>query len=139
MDTVKKKLSILLVDDEVDLLDAIHDTISGYFEQVFTASSVKQALTLLDKEPIDVVLCDFKMPHQDGLMLQKIMKESYPGVYFVLITGFSQEPRISEAQSQNYFPVLDKPLKPDVIFSELMKVLTPSTDSIVKRKKENSF
>lgn len=119
----KSKFSILLVDDEIDLLEATRDTIDAYFEKVFIASSVHGALEILTKEQVNIVLCDLNMPHQDGLLLRNIMVQNHPGVHFALLTGYSDDPRIEQALASDKFPVLDKPTRPDVLVNRLLTML----------------
>ena len=60
--------AILLVDDNVEFLDFLEESLSGHY-RVFRAADGDQALELLQKEPIDLVVSDVMMPNKDGLEL----------------------------------------------------------------------
>jgi DNA-binding NtrC family response regulator len=123
MSVSSNRFNVLLVDDEVDLLSATQDALASYFASVFTASSVVAALEVLSKEKIDIVLCDFNMPNHDGLMLRNIIVDDYPHVRFALLTGYGDDPRVIAASKLNQFPVLDKPMRPDVLANRLLSMI----------------
>lgn len=81
------KAGILLVDDEAAILSALQRVFrkSGY--QIHTAETAEQALDILTREPIDVVLTDMRMPGMDGSELLRRVRRNWPNVSRVLMTG----------------------------------------------------
>lgn len=77
-----------MVDDDILFLQALHkqlDFLRLGYDRTFTAASVHQALEILQKESIDVLLCDIEMPGQSGLELVHWMAEQqYPAVVLLL-------------------------------------------------------
>ncbi len=119
------RLSLLLVDDETELLAVTKMAIEDYFDRVYTATHVIEALEILNKSKVDLVVCDFKMPEQSGLALRQIMKEQHPNVHFILITGAGQDPEVLKAEGEDGLTVLRKPIKAQVLVEALVKALTP--------------
>ncbi len=117
------KAKVLLVDDEPDLLEAIQDAICDYFEDVYTANSVKQAIEILGSKKVDVVLSDFRMPGQDGLDLRNYVIQNHPSVTFFMLTGYANDPKIMEALKSEKFTVLDKPVHPSIIVDRIQSSL----------------
>lgn len=81
------KHSILLVDDEPLLLECLFRTLRREPYSVFLAYSAEQALGLLERHTIDLVLADLGMPDIDGLTLLNRIHLRYPQIVRVLVTG----------------------------------------------------
>jgi DNA-binding response OmpR family regulator len=64
---IKVHTNILLVDDEEDFVEMLALRLEEAGEKVFKAYDGQQCLDLLDREPIDVVILDIKMPGMDGI------------------------------------------------------------------------
>lgn len=83
-----KRYKILLVDDELDNLSNLIFAFELSFDLV-TASSAAQALDILNRQEIAVVVSDQRMPAMSGIELLTIIKEAYPKVVRMLITAYS--------------------------------------------------
>jgi signal transduction histidine kinase len=80
--------SVLVVEDNPDLQQYVQETLSSYY-RVYTASNGEQALAVLRKQEIDVILSDVSMPVMDGLTLLKKVK-AHPAhrfIPFILLTA----------------------------------------------------
>src|SRR5665213_2043132 len=78
---------VLCVDDDAFLLDICTRTIGVDYE-VLTASSGAQALQLIENsEPIQVVISDHRMPGLSGAQFLQAVREKYPLIVRVLLTG----------------------------------------------------
>ncbi len=93
--------TILIVDDEPTLCTLIRKNLerSGY--QIFTANSGDEALELLDKHSIELMLCDVIMPKMDGYSLAEKVKQRFPNTAIQMMSGYSQLKNI-----ENIDPVL---------------------------------
>lgn len=80
--------SILIVDDEPGILDVCQKALSMQGYTVKTALNALIGLEILNKEKIDMVISDLKMPVMDGLTFCDKVKEKWPETGFILITGF---------------------------------------------------
>jgi DNA-binding NtrC family response regulator len=83
-----KPPSILVVDDELLIRDLLYDFFLGQGWEISIAENGEKALEILRSKKIDLVLSDIKMPHMDGLTLTSEVKESYPDIPVVLMTGY---------------------------------------------------
>lgn len=79
--------SVLLVDDEKQLLALFAEALSQHFE-VSTAGSVREAGYLLHKKKFKVVVSDHLMPGGNGLTFLVDAREEYPEMQRVLVTGY---------------------------------------------------
>ena len=79
--------SILIVDDDADVLAALSETISGDAYRVVCCLNASEALAALAKENFAVVISDQNMPGLSGLQLLARVREEQPFTSRVLITG----------------------------------------------------
>ncbi|MBI4512094.1 MAG: response regulator [Deltaproteobacteria bacterium] len=79
--------TLLLVDDELGILSALRRTLRGEAYRVLTCSDPHEALTILEKENIDLLVSDIDMPGMNGLELIARVKRQYPDVVRILLTG----------------------------------------------------
>ncbi len=93
-------LSALLVDDERGVLNAMARALRRYGIQAICAESGEEALGLLERERPQVVLSDHRMPGMDGVTLLTRVRERWPTVQRVLITGFADMDAIERAINQ---------------------------------------
>jgi two-component system, probable response regulator PhcQ len=78
---------ILIVDDEANVLNALRRSLRKEGYEVFTASSPSEALTLLSTNPVDVVISDHLMPEMTGLEFLNIIRNRYPDMMRLMLTG----------------------------------------------------
>ncbi len=79
---------LLIVDDEPDMLDFLDRVFRREYE-VLRAQSVEEALALLDRGPLDVIVTDRRMPRRSGLELLEIAAQRQPQAIRVLLTGYA--------------------------------------------------
>ena len=121
------KRRLLVVDDESSLLAMLRRLFTRNGFEVFTARNVDQALALLDREPVDIVVTDMVMPGKDGLDLIEAVKAGRPDLPIILVTGYASENRIERAR-KNCAAHLAKPFRLDEILAAVRSAL-PSTPS----------
>jgi two-component system NtrC family response regulator len=80
--------SILIIDDEQTLRGLLARIIQLEGYQVFQADSVREALKILQKESIHVVVTDVKLPDGNGVDLTSRIKSEYPAIEVIVITAF---------------------------------------------------
>jgi DNA-binding NtrC family response regulator len=86
---VEKKGLILIVDDDELVLSSLAREIKGEGYQVLSADNAQSALLLLKDQQVDVVISDHKMPGVQGLSLLRIIKDHYPDVVRIMLTGYA--------------------------------------------------
>lgn len=107
----EKLKNVLVVDDDPRLLDIMESTLlqdSGGMG-VFTASSGTQALDILASEEIVLVVTDINMPGITGLQLLSEIREHYPDIKVIIITGFGTPEIRSSAEKNGCLKFIDKP------------------------------
>ncbi len=116
------KLSILFVDDDSDIL-------LGYKNMLFTmrkkwelylASSVSKALEILNSNKIDIIVADLKMPGLDGNDLLNIVKEKWPGIIRIVLSGHQDYSQILYT-TQNAHQFLAKPCDAATLKSKIQR------------------
>ena len=80
--------NILIIDDEEKLRALLSRIISLEGHTVLQAGTIKAGLKILEKEPIDVLLCDVKLPDGNGVDQVKLIKSEFPYVEVILLTAF---------------------------------------------------
>lgn len=88
-ETARKKIKILCVDDEEDILNLLKKSISMLGYEVLTSRNVDEAISLIQKESshLGLVLSDYSMDIKNGFDLRKQMLTEYDHIPFVLISG----------------------------------------------------
>jgi serine phosphatase RsbU (regulator of sigma subunit) len=107
----KKPPTIVIVDDEEIVLQSIGSFLELETDyEIKTFVSPKIAMDELIKQPIDLVISDFLMPEMNGLQFLKKVKELYPEIPLVLLTGYAdKENAIKSINEIGLFQYLEKP------------------------------
>lgn len=113
--------SVLFVDDEVNVLNSLK---RGLIEEEYTcyfASSGKDALELLSKEKVSVIVSDMRMPEMDGLKLLKEVETRYPHIIKIVLSGYTQLQQILTTINQvDIFKFITKPWKLESEFKSVI-------------------
>jgi two-component system, OmpR family, phosphate regulon sensor histidine kinase PhoR len=110
---VRPDATILVVDDEQDIRDASERILVRTGFQVLKASHGDEALNILDKDGIDIVLLDLKMPGMDGLEVLKRIRKLSEIIQVIVITGYATVETAIEAMKQGAYDFIPKPFEPD--------------------------
>jgi CheY-like chemotaxis protein len=78
---------LLIVDDEPSIRRIIQLMLKNSGHELFTASNGREAMQILNKEPIDLILLDVVMPEQGGLETIMQIRNGYPDVKLIIISG----------------------------------------------------
>jgi len=93
--------SILFVDDEKQILKAVNRLFLGSDYSVSLAESGEKALEILDKEDVGLIITDMRMPNMNGYQLLKKVKEKYPLVSRLILSGYADENIVFKALKEN--------------------------------------
>ncbi len=102
------KSTILVVDDEEKLRSLLKRIITLEGFKVVEADTLKAASKVLDREAVDVILCDVKLPDGNGVEYTKVIKEKYPSIEIILLTAFGNIPDGVEAIQNGAFNYITK-------------------------------
>jgi len=118
------KKKILVVDDEqcvrVDLFQAL--TRQGF--EVIVAENGQVALDRLNRQPVDLLLTDIKMPEMDGLALLQQVKMLNPSLPVIIMTGFATVDSAISAMRLGAYDYILKPFPMEVMEETVAQVLT---------------
>ena len=112
-----KVKTVLIVDDEESLRQSLEKVLKNASYLTEVANSGNEALELLGRRSIDLVLSDLKMPNGDGLELLKSIKKKFPDVEVILLTGYGTIETAVEAMKEGAYDFITKPPKKAVILS----------------------
>ncbi len=116
--------TILVVDDEVDLVHGLRRTLSMEIGcRVLTAENGVQALDILSNTAVDVVLADVLMPQMDGLTLLERIKSRDPAVTVIIMTAYGTIEKAVEAIKKGAYDLIQKPLDEERLIHLLRKGL----------------
>lgn len=124
-------MRILVVDDEQIQRESLAGFLKNIGHQVFTADSGGNALAILEQEPVEVVLTDFKMPGMTGAQLLHDIRRRYPAIVVILITAYGTIDTAVNAMKAGAWDFLTKPVDLDILESQL----TAISDHFKTRKK----
>jgi CheY-like chemotaxis protein len=109
---------VLLVDDEPDARDALVGILTHYGAVVRAAGSAADAVTALNKEPLDVLLADIGMPGEDGYDLIRSVRglaSGAAGIPAVAVTAFTSDADRRRALEAGFQVHLSKPVDPSML------------------------
>lgn len=89
--------SILIVDDEIPIQRSLKRSFFKLPYRIFTASGAEEAYGIIEKNEIDIILSDFKMPGADGNTFLLGVKERYPSTIRILISGYIDKAKLMES------------------------------------------
>lgn len=122
--TPTKQTRLLVVDDEEDLRHLIAIDLAKKGHLVHEASNVDNAIGVLEKEPIDLVLSDMRMPQKSGLdLLNWVRARNRETPVFIIISGFSDCP-VENALSLGANAFFNKPFNRRQFSQELSRHLS---------------
>jgi len=126
-DPVLAGARILVADDEPNIRTTIHDVLRKYRAEVTVASSGSEAITLIERQPFDLVLSDIKMPDKTGYDVFAAARKASQTLPVILMTGFGYDPNhsIVRASQEGLQAVLFKPFKVGQLLGEIRKALQP--------------
>ena len=109
--------TILVVDDEPEIRDALAEILTSAQHRVVTASSGHEALERMAAEHYDVILTDIRMPDLDGRALYREIERRWPGQIgrVVFVTGDTLATTLREFVDESGRPVIEKPFLPSEV------------------------
>lgn len=115
---------ILFVDDEKQILKSLERMLMDTDYDLYTANSGMEALQILEEEPdIDLIISDMRMPVMDGFQLLSEVKQKYPRVVRIILSGYTDEKIIFKALQENIAKLyMLKPWNSEVMLKEIEHV-----------------
>ena len=123
--------NVLIIDDEDKLRGLLSRIISLEGYKVTEANSVAAGFAVLEREAINVVLCDVKLPDGNGVELTQKIREKYPCVEVILMTAYGNIPDGVKAMKNGAFDYIVKGDDND----KVIPLLNKATEKINLQKK----
>ena len=92
--------TLLFVDDEIGVLNALRRIFLDENYTVFTATSADEALEVMNREKVNLVVSDHRMPGMTGAQLLKEIKEKWPDTIRIMLTGYADVQSIMGAVNE---------------------------------------
>ncbi|CDG87145.1 two-component system response regulator GlrR [Xenorhabdus bovienii] len=128
--TVRNPARLLLVDDDPGLLKLLGMRLTSEGFRVTTAESGHEALRLLAKEKVDLVISDLRMDEMDGMALFAEIQKQHPGMPVIILTAHGSIPDAVAATQQGVFSFLTKPVDRDALYKAIDAALELSKPAI---------
>ncbi|OGF47715.1 MAG: hypothetical protein A2231_01060 [Candidatus Firestonebacteria bacterium RIFOXYA2_FULL_40_8] len=118
---MEKKWTVLVIDDEQDLREMLSFTLVNEGYNVLTAANGKLGVEKAEKEDVDVIISDIKMPEMDGITVLGKVKEMKPEIEVIMATGFGTMETAIESLRKGAFDFIHKPYNIDELIALIIK------------------
>ncbi|MFE1600592.1 response regulator [Methylobacterium sp. ID0610] len=119
----RHRARILVVDDDPQVRHVTASFLSGFGHDAIEVPGAEAALVRLEAEPFDLVVADLAMPGMSGLDLADVVRERWPALPFLIVTGHAEAARIPHAYS-----VLEKPFPSTELGARVATLLTEGAE-----------
>jgi len=128
-----KQYDVLVVEDDLDLCEALTDTleIEGY--RVLSANNGTEALSQLAKNKFRLVVSDIQMPFMDGIQLLNNMRQKHPEIPVLLMTAYGTVPKAVEAMQSGAADYLIKPFEASTLVEKVTQFVVVESEVISDR------
>jgi len=116
-------MRVLVVDDEGIVLESCKKVLEAEGLDVIPAKSADEALLAIERETPDLLLIDMKMPLHDGIYLMKEMRTRKIDTPVIVMSGYSTDETICEADAMGACRFLPKPFTPDELVETVRQAL----------------
>ena len=120
---------VLFVDDELPLRDVVSRLLGRRGVEVVTAGDAVSAVEVLRARPVDLVLTDYQMPDMDGFELLAHVREHYPALPAIMITGHASVQHAVRAMAHGAIDYLPKPFAVDALAERVLAQIAARRDA----------
>jgi DNA-binding NtrC family response regulator len=124
---MNEKANILIVDDEEVVRLSHLRSLEGTDCNARTVEDGREAISVMEQQPFDVVLLDLRMPDIDGMDVLKTIKQRWPDSEVIVITGYPSLETAKEAVRLGAFNYLAKPVGPS-------DVIKAANDAVIQKR-----
>jgi DNA-binding NtrC family response regulator len=105
-----ENIRVLIADDEIDFVETLGTRLKLRGFEVSTVHSGIEAIKAVEQDPPDVLVLDLKMPDLNGLEVLTKVKENFPALEVVILTGHGSFEAGKEGMQQGAFDYIMKPV-----------------------------
>jgi len=117
------KPTLLIVDDEPGARQSLEVILEDDFH-VLTAENGQEALQIIQKEPVDLVLLDVHMPEMDGLEILRRIKKQDEEIDVIMVSALNLARKAVDAMKLGAYDYITKPYEPEDILSTVARVIS---------------
>ena len=114
-DEEKNGISVLIVDDEANIRDGSERVLTRMGFQVIQASRGEEALSIIRRDTVSIVLLDLKMPGMDGIEILQQILQIREDMLIIVITGYATVEIAIEAMKKGAYDLIAKPFDTDAL------------------------
>ncbi len=110
-------MRVLAVEDEPEYLEMLQDVLQSIGHSITIATNGSEALDVLDRQKIDVILSDVRMPSMDGIEFHQKVRANphYSNTPFIFLTGLTDVSKVKAVCRTDCDLVLQKPFPIDML------------------------
>ena len=132
--TQLEEIKVLLVDDEVEFADTLAKRMKKRKLTTSSVNSGEDALEFLDQHPMDVVILDVKMSGIDGIQTLREIKQHYPLIEVIMLTGHANVEVAIKGMEIGAFDYLMKPMAIDDLVYKIQDAYKKKSIHVEKTK-----
>jgi len=122
-ETDRRNQRVLIIDDEKILNKMLRESLTARGYEADSALDGEEGIQRLRDKEYDCVLLDIRMPRRDGIEVLQYMREHFPKVKVIIITGLATKKEIADTVKMGAFACLKKPFQLDKIFATIERAL----------------
>ena len=119
---------ILVVDDEEPIRDILSRRLTQWGHDVVTAPGAEAAIAEMTKSPAQIVFSDVIMPVLDGVWLAKELRERWPGIVIVAVSGAQEMSTVVKMREHGAIDYVSKPIGREMLHQALERALAKLPD-----------
>ena len=133
---MKRQISLLYIEDDLDIREIYLDSIKEEVELLYFASDGEEGYEAYLKHKPDIILLDINMPKLDGLSLAKKIRESDSNVKIIITTAYSEQEKLLQAIELYLIKYILKPIDPTLLKEALQKA---KSEIILKEEEQRAI
>ena len=138
MDSEEMKPDILLVDDEVNFLNALSQRFEARGFKADAVTSGEEALEKVKGKNYNIVILDLVMPGMGGIEVLKNIKKNYPDLPVIILTGQGTTEKAVEAMKEGAMDYMEKPADIETLVHKTLEARHKRLALLAERAKESS-
>ncbi len=122
-----ENVKILIVDDDPIVLEVMKSIIASHGFALATAQDGQQALEKLQDDHFSIIITDINMPNMDGMELLRHVKDHYPKIGVIVVTGLSEHYSYIDVINAGAIDYMTKPFESSELLAKLRRVIREQT------------
>ena len=122
-----ESIRILIVDDDPVVLEIMKSFVATFGYPYLTAGNGREALDILDREEVNLLVTDIKMPEMDGIELLRQCRKRHPEIGVIVVTGLSGEYSYVDVINEGAIDFMTKPFDGQEFKAKLQRAVRELT------------